>query len=216
MHKKRRLLALLCFLALMAIPQVANAATMSSCTLDKDTYLQGETCVISATVYNDENDKIRVTQVSATIDYYTEDGVRYVLKSFTATKLPDEIPVGQSATYQVSITLPSNIASGYTNPTVEVSTQLWHHEEWTNSDYLNSNYLSTKPKIYIESPYKQLHENSQQQYETSQQQYQEQLSVSGYLTNMMNIFIVTTIVFASVAGFLFVFLMRKARPTAQP
>jgi len=216
MYKKLLLLTLLSLFALVAIPQVARAATMSSCTLDKDTYLQGETCVIAVTIYNDENDKIRVTELSATVDYYTAAGVKYILKSFTDTDLPDEISVGQSTTYHISISLPNNIASGYTNPKVEARTELWRasDERWVNSDYLNSDYLTSKPKIYIESPYKQLYEDSQQQYENSQLQYQEQLSLSGHLTNMMNIFMVTTIVFASAAALLFILFMKRARPAA--
>lgn len=209
MYKKRLSMTLLCFLALMAIPQVAKAATISSLTLDKDTYLQGETCVIAVTIYNDENDKIQITELSATIDYYTADGVKYIQKSYTDTELPAEIAKGQSATYHISMSLPSNIASGYTNPKVEARTELWRaaDDKWTTSDYLSSDYLTSKPKVYIESPYKQSYENSQHQ-------YQEQLSVSGYLTNMMNIFVVTTIVFASAAGILIVLFLRRAKPTA--
>jgi hypothetical protein len=44
--------------------------------------------------------------------------------------------------------------------------------------------------------------------------YEDQVSISGYLTNMMNVFIVTTIVFAAVAGVLF-FLSRKPKPVMQ-
>jgi hypothetical protein len=202
MYKKRLLIGLLCFLALMVVPQVVNAATMTSCASDKDVYKHGETCIIYVTIYNDENAKIRVTQLSATIDYYTTDDVRYLQKSFTNTELPDEIPAGESATYQISIDLPNNLASGYTNPKVEATTEIWRafDSKWVNSDYLNSDYMTSKPKIYIESQYKQM--------------YEDQVSISGYLTNMMNVFIITTIVFAAVAGVLF-FLSRKPKPIMQ-
>jgi hypothetical protein len=208
MYKKKLLMALLCFFALMVVPQVAKATMMTSADSDKVSYLQGETCVISVTIYNDENAKIRVTQLSATIDYYTEDGVRYVQKSFTDTVLPEEIPEGESSAYQITIVLPDNVAPGYTNPRVEATTEIWRalDSRWLSSDYLNSDYLSSKPKIYVESPYRQMYDNSQQE-------YQEQLRVSDYMTNMMNLFIVTTIVFACVAGVLF-FLMKKPRPLA--
>jgi uncharacterized protein YraI len=203
MYKKTLLIASLFFLALMVVPQVANAATMTSVGPDHDSYKPGDTCVLYVTIYNDENARIRVTQLSATIDYYTVDGVRYLQKSFTDTGLPDEIPVGQSATYQISIDLPDNLASGYTNPKVEATTEIWRASDskWASSDYLNSDYLTSKPKISIESQYKQM--------------YEEQVSISGYLTNMMNVFIVTTIVFAAVAGVLF-FLSRKPKPIMQP
>jgi len=204
MYKKQLLMALLLFLALTAIPQVARAATITSCTLDKDKYVQGQTGYIAVTMYNDKDNKIRVTELSATIDYYYTDGVVYLQKFFTDTTLPDEIPVGQSAIYYIPISLPNNIASGFTNPTVEARTDLWRDNRWMTSDHPTS-----QPKLYIESPYKQLHENSQQQ-------YQEQLSINGHLTNMMNLFVVTTIAFASIAGFLFVFFTRRTRPIPQP
>jgi len=206
MYKKGLLIALLCFTVLVAIPQVANAATITSCTLDKDKYLQGQTGDIIVTIYNDKDDKIRVTELSATIGYYYTDGVVYLQKFFTDSVLPDEIPVGQSTTYYIPISLPNNIAPGYTNPLVEVKTELWNEagSRWYNSDH--PTYL---PKLYIESPYKQL-------YETNQRQYQEQLNVNGYTTNMMNLFMVTTIAFASAAGFLFVLFTRKPRPVPQP
>jgi len=206
MYKKQMSVALLCLIALMAIPQVARAATITSCTLDKDKYLPGQAGYIAVTIYNDEDSKIRVTELSATIDYYYADGVVYLQKFFTDASLPNEIPVGQSKTYYIPISLPNNIASGFTHPTVEVKTEIWRTlgSMWIPSDHPNS-----QPKLCIESPYKQL-------YEDSQRQYQEQLSVNGYLTNMMNLFAVTTIVFASVAGFFFIFFTRRARPIEQP
>jgi hypothetical protein len=202
MYKKMLLIGSLFFLVLMVVPQVANAATMTSVGPDHDLYKQGDTCVLYVTIYNDKNAEIRVTQLSATIDYYTEDGTRYLQKSFTSTELPDEISVGQSKTYQITIDLPDNIASGYTNPKVEATTEIWRasNSQWASSDYLSSDYLSSKPKISIESQYKRM--------------YDEQVSISDYLTNMMNVFIVTTIVFAAAAG-VFFFLLRKSKPAMQ-
>jgi hypothetical protein len=216
MYKKQLLIVLLSLLAMMTIPQIAKAATMTACTPDKDTYLQGQTGYIAVTIYNDKNDKIRVTQLSATIDYYYDDGTRYVAKTFTDANLPAEIPKGQSATYNVSFSIPTNFAPGFINPTVEASTDLWINasSRWVSSDYLNSNYLTSKPKLFVESSYKAAYENSEQQYENMKQQYQEQLSLSGYLNNMTDIFIVLTIVFASLAGVLFVFFTRR-KPIAQ-
>jgi len=207
MYKKQPLIAMLCFLALIAIPQIARAATITSATLDKNTYLAGQTGYISVTVYNDKSEKIRVTELSATINYYYTDGTVYVQKFFTGTTLPHEIAAGQSAIYQIPISLPTNINSGYTNPTVEAKTDLWRtqDERWMTSD------RPTYPlKLYIESPYKQL-------YEGSQHQLQEQEAVNDNLTTAMNLLVATTIVFASATAFLmFIVYVRKAKPLAQP
>jgi len=207
MYKKRLIMMLLCLVALTAIPQTARAATITSCTLDDDVYVQGQAGYISVTIYNDKSDKIKVTELSATINYYFEDGIVYLQKFFTNADLPDQIAEGQSETYQIPISLPNNIASGFTNPTVEATTELWStgSEKWTSSDHPTYRTL----KLYIESPYKQSYENSEKQ-------YQEQVSVNSYLNNMMNLFAVTTVVFAAVAGILFAFFTKRARPLAQP
>jgi hypothetical protein len=41
-------------------------------------------------VYNDESDKIRVTELSVSVNYYT-DGTVYVQKFFSSEVLPDEL-----------------------------------------------------------------------------------------------------------------------------
>jgi len=208
MYKKRLLIALLCFTALTAIPQVARAATITSATLDKNTYLAGQTGYISVTVYNDKSEEIRVTELSATINYYYTDSIVYVQKFYyPSDTLPATIAAGQSETYQISISLPTNIAAGYTNPTVEAKTDLWRPQDgrWATSDHPTY----TNLKLYIESPYKQSYENSQQQ-------LLEQEAANENLTNMMNIFTATTIVFASVAAFLTFFVFaRRTRPVPQ-
>jgi len=207
MNKKLVSVLLLSFLALMSALQTAKATTITSATLDKNTYLAGQTGYISVSVYNDKSDKIRVTELSATINYYYTDSTVYVQKFFTGTTLPDEIPAGQTETYQIPISLPTNIAHGYTNPMVEAKTDLWRPQDdrWTTSD--RPTYLL---KLYIESPYKQ-------SYETSQQQLQEQKTANESLTSTMNMLAVATIVFASAAAFLMFFVFtRKRRPIAQP
>jgi len=121
--------------------------------------------------------------------------------------LPDEIPAGQTETYQIPISLPTNIAAGYTNLVIEARTDLWHTqgEYWTTSDR-----PSYQLKLYIESPYKQLYQNSQQE-------LQEQETVNGNLNNTMNMLAGTTIVFASVAAILVFFVFaRRIRPAPQP
>ena len=64
MRKKRFLIALLPFISLMIIPSVVQAATITLCALDKDTYHQGQTGYIKVTIYNDNDDKIRVTELT--------------------------------------------------------------------------------------------------------------------------------------------------------
>jgi len=194
MNQKFVLIPLLAFLVLMTALQTTKATTITSATLDKNTYLAGQTGYISVTVYNDKSDKIRVTELSATMNYYYTDGTVYVQKFFFPPELlPDEIQAGQSDTYQIPISLPTNIASGYTNPTVEAKTDLWRPQDdrWTTSDH------PTYPvKLYIESPYKAVSEN---------------------LTNNVNLLAATTMVFGSAAAFLMFFIFSKrAKPIAQP
>jgi len=205
MNKKLALIPLLSFLALISALQTANAATITSATLDKDTYLAGQTGYISVTVYNDKSEKIRVTELSATMNYYYTDGTVYVQKFFTSETLPDEIEVGQTETYQIPISLPTNIASGYTSPSVEARTEIWqpHIERWVSSDRATS-----QVKIYIESPYKQ-------RYEDSQQELLDQKTTNHNLSNAVNVLVIATIVFAATTAFL-MFLAFATRPRPLP
>jgi len=201
------LLSMLLFLALVNSLQVVKAATIPSASLDKDTYLAGQTGYISVSVYNDKSEKIRVTELSATINYYYTDRTVYVQKFFTNATLSDEILAGQTDTYSIPISLPTNIASGFTNLAIEAKTDLWHaqDERWTTSER-----PSYQLKLYIESPYEQL-------YESSQDELHEQATANQRLNNMMNMLAGTTIVFASVAAFLGLFVFaRRPRPAQQP
>jgi len=191
MHKKRLPIMLSSFLFLMIVPFVVQAATITSCTLDKDTYHQGEIGYIIVTIYNDESDKIRVTELTATIDYYYTPGNVYLQKFFTDATLPTEIERGQSSTFYIPFSLPTNIASGYTNVDVKAETELWDSdsERWKESDH-----PTYQPILYIESPYEQQSE--------------------GRLL-MMYLFGAATIVLAVVTVFLFI-LNRRARVITQP
>lgn len=202
MCKKRLSIGLLCFFVLMAIPQAALAATITSCTPNKQAYEPGEQGYIAVTIYNDKDDTIRVTELSATIDYYYDNGVVYLQKFFTSADLPVEITEGQTATYYITISLPNDVAPGFTEPTVEARTELWSA---MRDDWISSDHPVYQAKLYIESPFKQL-------YEDTEKEYAEQLNVNGHLTNMMNLFIVTTIVFAAVAGFFFLYFSRRTIP----
>ena len=189
--RKKLLILLLPFLSLIIIPFVVQAATITSCTLDKDTYHQGETGYITVVIYNDKSDKIRITELTATIDYYYADGTVYVQKFFTDVTLPVEIQQGQSSTFNIPLSLPTNIASGYTNVDVKAKTELWNipGERWFASDH-----PTYQPTLYIESPYKPQSE--------------------GRLL-MMYLLGAASIVLAVVTIFLFV-LSRRARVITQP
>ena len=197
MHKKR-LLTMLLSLFFMIIPFVAYATTITSCTFDKDTYHQGQTGYITVTMYNDEDSKIKVTELAATIDYYYTAGNVYLQTFYTNATLPVEIQQGQSNTCHIPFSLPTNIASGYTNINVKAKTQLWnnHSETWFTSDH-----PTYQPALYIESPYKQ--------------QLEEQQIINNTTTTMVYLFAVTTILFASMTVFLAI-LNRRARVINQP
>ena len=192
MHKKR-LLTMLLPLFLMIIPFVAYATTITSCTFDKDTYHQGQTGYITVTMYNDEDSKIKVTELTATIDYYYTGGNVYLQTFYTNATLPVEIQQGQLNTCYIPFSLPTNIASGYTNVNVKAKTQLWnnHSETWFTSDH-----PTYQPTLYIESPYKQ--------------QLEEQQIINNTATTMVYLFAAATILFASMTVLL-VILDRRAR-----
>jgi hypothetical protein len=213
LNRRLVLILLLSVVVLVGALQTAKAATITSATLNKDTYLAGQTGYMSVSVYNDKNDKIRVTDLSATVDYYYTDGTVYVQKFFTSVALPYEIQPGQTETFQIPISLPTNIAPGYINLMLQARTDLWVNQtgRWTASDT-----AAYQAKLYIESPYKQSYENSQQQLQSTQQQLQEQKSVSESFSNMAIGLAVTTITFAGIAAFLAFIVMRRPRPIARP
>ena len=207
MKRKMALVLLASLIVYLGIIQAAKATSITTASLDRADYLAGQTGYISVTIYNDESEKIRVTELSATIAYYYTDGTVYIQKFFTSATLPDEIAAGQSETYQIPISLPTNIAHGYTNPRVEAYTEVWRPQDsrWVTSDHPTYNNL----KLYIETNYKQM-------YETSQQALAEQKASNDNLANTMNLLSITTVVFAAVSGFLlFLVFSRRAKPVPQ-
>jgi len=199
MYTKRHLIVLLPILSLMVIPFAVQAATITSCTFNKDAYNQGETGYITATIYNDKDNKIRITELTATINYYYTDENIYIQKFFANATLPAEIQQGDSSIFYIPVSLPTNIAPGYTNVDVEARTELWNTEaeRWYGSDHPTS-----QPTLYIESPYKQ-------QSEEYQQQFEEQLTINRNTITIMYILGATTMAFAAAT----VFLFSRARPT---
>lgn len=189
---------LLAFFGLMILPIVAQAATITVCTLDRDTYHQGETGFATVTIYNDKENKIRVTELAATIDYYYTEGTVYLQGFYTNATLPVEIQQGQTSTFHIPFSLPTNVASGHTKLVVKAKTDIWNGnlQRWAGSEH-----PTYQPTLYIESPYKD--------------QLEEQLTTNKNITNMMYLFGFTTLVFAVVAGFLFI-LNRRARFATQP
>jgi hypothetical protein len=221
MSKTRLLMLLLPLAYLMLVSLNVHAATIAACTFDKTTYNQGETGYLTVTVYNDFEVKIRVTELTATIDYYYADGTVYLQQFFTDTTVPAEIQPNQSANFTIPFSLPTNIAPGYTNLFVKAKTELWynHTARWYASDH-----PTYQPTLYVESPYKELYEDEQglndqlqQLYEDQQalndqlqQQYRELQDLNATTTNMMYLLALTTIAFVVLAALL-VGLNRKAR-----
>jgi len=181
----------------MTIPFV-QATTITACTFDKDTYNQGETGYLSVIIYNEEEVKIRVTELTATINYYYDDGNVYVQKFYTDATLPSEIQQGNSSTFQIQFNLPTHIASGYTNVQVKAITDIWNPQ---SEIWFGSEHPTYQPLLYIESPYKE--------------QLEEQLTINENTTTLMYMLGATTVVFAAVTVFLFI-INRRTRVFAQP
>jgi len=213
MHGKYVPIMMLVFLFLMIAPSVAQAAIITACTLDRDMYYQGETGQITVAVYNNKEDKIRVTEVTASIEYYYADDTLYVQTFYSGDDLPAEIEPGNSGSFLVSFSLPTNIGSGYTEFHVKAKTELWiaQSDRWFPSDHSTSEVV-----IFIESPYKPWYEDQLEANDDLQEQLDEQLAINDNTTNMMYLFGGTTLVFAAVAGFLYYILNRRTRFLRQP
>jgi hypothetical protein len=218
LNKKLALMLLLSFIAISCFFQTAKGAEITSATPNKETYLAGQTGYILVTMYNDRNANISVTELSATVDYYYTDGTVYVQKFFTSVELPDEIEPGQSKTYNVPISLPTNIAPGYVNLLVSVRTSLWISEtgRWISSDN-----PSQQVKLYVESPYKQSYEDSQQQLQDSQEELlnaQAQLEDHEIANRNLSVTIIVLGVIALTFGAIvaLMFALSRSRPVAHP
>ena len=167
-YQRLFLITALLFLFLVLLPNV-NAAVITSCTADRSIYYQNESGYISLTIYNDKDDKIRVYEITATIDYFYTDGSAYLQVFQTNATLPVEILPGESETFYVPFKLPQDIAPGYARVSVRAKTELWNSlaERWFQSDF-----PIDEIAIYIESPYKQQYEEQV----SINQQLQEQIS----------------------------------------
>ena len=211
MHKKS-LMILLPIIYIMITLSMADATTITNCTFDKDTYYQGQIGYITVTVYNDKEAKIRVTELTANIDYHYADGTTYIQTFFTDATLPLEIPQGQTDNLYIPFSLPTNIAPGYTELYVRAKTELWHNqsEVWYSSEY-----PTYRPTLYIESPYQQQYADQLVENEDLQNQIQQLQTINSTTANLMYLLGITTIIFAAVAV-LFIFLSRRASVINQP
>lgn len=217
MNKKNSTIAiktlLILFLSVIAITvliQTANAAEITSAKLDKDIFLAGQTGSISVDVYNDRTETIRVTELSAKVEYHYDDGTVYVQTFFTGEELPHEIEAGTTETFQVQISLPTNIAPGYMDFVVVARTEMWVSilERWIAND--NPNY---HVNLYVESPYKQSYEDSLDELQNSQLQLEAQEEANRNLSVTATILGVTTLALGAVAAVL-LFTFRRPRPIA--
>lgn len=230
MLKKRISISLMLVCSLVLISSIAQAATITECTFDKDWYYPGQTGYIAVTVYNDEESIIRVNKLSATIDYYYTDGNAYLQTFVNYPDSPKEILQGESYTFNIDFSLPTNIAPGYITLYVKAETEIWSQgSEWRLLDH-----PTYSPTLYIESPYKsQLEtleatnqeletaneelETANEELETANQQVAEQLHAQQILnqqtTSMMYILGAVTVVFTVLVAVLLV-ILRKARSYA--
>lgn len=211
MRKNRILIVMISVFYLMMLSPFTQAATITTCTFDKESYNTGQTGYITVTVYNDEESKIRVFELTATIDYYYNDDNVYLQTFFTNPDSPTEIQQGQSDTFQIQCSLPTNIAPGYTTLLVKAKTEIWSEgtQRWQGSDQ-----PTYQPTLYIESPYKQQYEDQQDTNTNLQNDIQELQAINGTTTSLMYLFAMTTVVFAIVTV-LFVVLSRRQRLLSQ-
>ena len=121
------LLLISCTLVTLFISS-AQATTITSATFNRDVYQQGETGYITVMVYNDREEKIQVTELTATIDYYYSDDNMYIQTFYSDEDLPLEIERGETSSLHLPFSLPTNIAPGYTEIYVRAKTELWHNQ----------------------------------------------------------------------------------------
>lgn len=192
MPKQKSIIFFLAFTLVVMLPTLVQAATITNSVLDKEVYTQGDTGYITVSVYNDEENIIRVTEITAIINYYYADDTVYLQTFFTNATLPVEIEQGQTSTLHVPFSLPNNIASGYREIDVRVRTEIWSNasQRWYTSDSPHS-----YPVIYIESPFKEQFEDQQVTNEQLQGQLLELQAVNNTTTTMMYVLGATTVIF---------------------
>ena len=212
LFSKSSLILLISTAILVGTIQTAQAAEITTATPNKEVYLAGQTGYISTSIYNDQNENISVTELSATVEYYYADGTVYMQKFFTNSELPVEIQPGQTETFRIPISLPTNIAPGFIDLNIEARTDIYLPilDRWTISDR-----ATYETAIYVESPYKQSYEDSQEQLHDTEQMLSIEETNSQNLGNATTMLTITTLAFAGIAAFL-LFMLKKTRPIPQP
>ena len=196
----------------MFIPSITQASTITGCTFDRDAYNQGDLGDLTVTIYNDEEDKIRVTVLTAIIEYFYIDETVYRQTFYTDEILPIEIQIGQSDNLNIPFSLPNNIAPGYIEIYVKAQTEQWNNNSQT---WFSSDHPTYYPNLYVESPYKQKYEEEQTTTSYLQSQVQELEAINTTVTNMMYILCMTTAAFV-IVSILLVLLNKKARVVPNP
>ena len=207
MNKKHLAVFLLPLIYLILGTSAAQAAVITTCTFSKTTYNPGDTGYISVTIFNDQEDTIRVTELTATIDYYYDDGNTYIQTFyFPELDLPVEIEQGQTEILNLPFTLPTNVAPGYVTLYVRAKTEYWHEnsQSWYTLDH-----PSYQPTMFIESSYKQYYEAQQiinddlsSQISQLQTQLLELQAINTNTVNIMYLLVFTTLIFAVITIFL--------------
>ncbi|HVP40815.1 MAG TPA: hypothetical protein VMS95_02550 [Candidatus Krumholzibacteriaceae bacterium] len=198
MNKKRLPIVLMALFCLGIIPNIAQATTITSCTFDKKPYYPGQTGFITVTIYNDKADKIRIAELTASIDYYYTDQIVYEQTFYSNATLPIEVAPSASATLYIPFSLPTNIAPGYTQLYVRARNEIWRNSTAT---WYTSEYPSYQPTLYIESPYRP--------------QFQDLQAANAVTTILMYLLGITTAIFAVVVMFILI-VRRRAEAVSQP
>jgi len=212
MSKSKKALLLLPFLYLTILSGLAEAATITACSFNKESYNQGDTGYINVTVHNNKDNKIRVTDLTATIEYYYTDENVYLQTFYTDENLLIEIEKGQSSILRIPFSLPTNIAPGYIEMYVKAITELWNAPTQT---WLSSDHPTYNPRLHVESPYKRQVEIQEVINEGLQEQLHELQSVNLTTTNLVYLLGFTTIGFMAAAVVL-ILLSRRPRATGRP
>jgi len=185
---------------------VAQGTEITTCNFDKSAYNQGDTGFITVTIYNDQEAKIRVTELTAAIDYFYNDENLYIQTFYADIDEPVEIQRGQSGVLYIPFSLPTNIAPGFTELYVKAVTEVWNNmsEYW-----FQSSHPTYRPTIFIESPYKEQSEEQQIVNDVLRDDLDEMQAINTTTTTLMYLFGGTTLIFA-LATAVVVFLQRRA------
>ncbi len=220
MKKKLGLVTIMLLVGfLSATFSYSQAATISTCTFDKNEYYPGYSGLITVTIFNDKSEEIRVTQLTAKIDYFYTDGAKYIQTFATNDTLPIEILPGNTHTLHIPFELPTNIAAGYIVVEVNAKTEVWNAitERWVASDT-----ATYRPTLYVESPYKQLFEQEQAQNLQLQEQIddlQKQVNDLETANNNLTIILYVLGIFVAALVIVVVFLamiLRKFKAVPAP